>query len=102
MERAAYTKEQLAAYDQGKIDRMTARGVINDAKREGKAIGLQEGEAIGLEKGEAIGLEKGELKKAVFIAQNLLERGMSIEDVHNLTGLSKEQIEELRNNSNNE
>jgi predicted transposase/invertase (TIGR01784 family) len=79
MERAAYTKEQLAAYDKRKIDRMTERGVINDAKREGEAIGEQ--------------------KKAVNIAKKLLNKGMQIEDVSDATGLSKQQIEELIHNS---
>jgi predicted transposase/invertase (TIGR01784 family) len=87
MEKAAYTKEQLAAYDKWKIAAMTERSAINDAKREG--------EAIGLEKGEAIGLEKGEYKKAATIAEKLLQKGMSIEDICDTTGLSKQQIEEL-------
>jgi predicted transposase/invertase (TIGR01784 family) len=67
MERAAYTKEQLWAYDQAKIDRMTARGMIKDAKEEEK----------------------------IAIAKNLLEVGISVEIVSNATGLSKEQIEKL-------
>jgi len=75
MERAAYTKEQLAAYDKWKIAAMTERSAINDAKREGEAIGEQ--------------------KKAVIIAKKLIQKGMSIEDVCETTGLSKQQIEEL-------
>ena len=65
----------------------------------GKAIGLEEGEAIGLEKGEAIGLEKGEAigerKKAEDVTQVLLKKGMSIEDISAISGLSKPQIEYL-------
>jgi predicted transposase/invertase (TIGR01784 family) len=91
MERAAYTKEQLAAYDKWKIAAMTERSAINDALRKGEAIGLEKGEAIGLEKGEAI----GEQKKAVIIAQNLIRKGISIDDVSDATGLSKQQIEEF-------
>ena len=83
MEKAAYTKEQLAAYDKWKIAAMTERSAINDALRKGKAIGLEEGEAI------------GEQKKAILIAKNLLKKGMSMEDVSDATGLSKQQIEEL-------
>ena len=79
MERAGYTKEQLDAYYQWKIDSMTARGM------------LEEAEIRGLEKGEAIGLEK----QAVIIAKKLLKKGMSIEDVGDTTGLSKQQIEEI-------
>jgi len=75
MERAAYTKEQLAAYDKWKIAAMTERSAINDAKREGEAI--------------------GEHKKAVTVALKALEMGMSIEDASKLSGLSKQQIEEI-------
>ena len=75
MEKAAYTKEQLIAYDKWKVDLITARSMLDDA--------------------EAI----GEQKKAVIIAQNLLKRGMPIDDIVDTTGLSKQQIEELKKNS---
>ena len=99
MEKAAYTKAQLAAYDKWKIAAMTERSAINDALREGKAegeaIGLEKGEAIGLEKGKAIGLEEGEHKKAIAVAKKLLEKGMSIQDVSDTTGLTTEQITKI-------
>jgi predicted transposase/invertase (TIGR01784 family) len=87
MERAAYTKEPLFTYDKWKIDALTERSMIDDA--------LEKGEAIGLEKGRAEGVKKGEEKKAILIAQNLLKKGMSVEDVSNVTGLSKQQIKNL-------
>ena len=80
MERAAYTKAQLAAYDKWKIDTMTATSMLSASKAEG----LAEGEAI------------GEQKKAVIIAQHFLKKGLSVEDVSDATGLSKQQIEELK------
>jgi flagellar biosynthesis/type III secretory pathway protein FliH len=91
MERAAYTKEQLARYNKCKIAVMTERSAINDAKREG----LAEGEAIGIEKGEAIGLEKGEHQKAVAVTLKAIKMGMSIEDASKLSGISEQQIKEL-------
>ena len=83
MERAAYTKGQLAAYDKWKIDTWTQSGMLYTSKAEGKAEGLEEG------------LEKGEQRKAVKIALNLLKKGMSIEEVSDITGLSIQQIKEL-------
>jgi predicted transposase/invertase (TIGR01784 family) len=66
MEVAAYTKEQLAAYDKLKINIMSEQSLVDDALEEGEAIGLEKGRAEGLTEGrtegEAIGLEKG-LKK---------------------------------------
>ncbi|MCL2511167.1 MAG: Rpn family recombination-promoting nuclease/putative transposase [Bacteroidales bacterium] len=59
MKQAAYTKEELALYNKWKIDIMTERGAINDARKEGLVEGLAEGEVIGFEKGEVIGFEKG-------------------------------------------
>jgi predicted transposase/invertase (TIGR01784 family) len=75
MEKAAYTKEQLAAYDKWKIAAMTERSAINDALRKGEAIGEQ--------------------KKAGIIAKKLFQKGMSIEDVSDATGLSEQQIKKL-------
>ena len=81
MERAAYTKEQLAAYDKLKIDVLTERSIVIDALTEGRAEGRAEGEH----------------KKAVAIAQKLLQKGMSIKEVSDATALPKEQIEQLKN-----
>jgi predicted transposase YdaD len=99
MKRAAYTKEELEAYDKWKIDIMTERSAINDARNEGEAIGLEKGEAIGLEKGEAIGLEKGEQER-VKLKQKIekLEKDKAIEIAKNakgVSGLTKEEIEKL-------
>jgi predicted transposase/invertase (TIGR01784 family) len=53
------------------------------------------GHAEGRVEGEAIGLEKGEHKKAITVALKALEMGMSVEDASKLSGLSKQQIEEI-------
>jgi predicted transposase/invertase (TIGR01784 family) len=87
MERAAYSKEQLEAYDKWKIDTLTARSMLDDAE----CKGLAKGEAIGLEKGEAIGLEKG-LENVVI---NSHKAGFPIENITIATGLTPEQIVEI-------
>jgi len=71
MEQAAYTKEQLDEYYNRKIDVMTERSVLIYAKKEGK------------------------MEEKIEIAKKLLLKGMSNEDVSGVTGLSKQQIEEL-------
>jgi len=71
MEKSAYTKEQLAAYDKLRIDVMTERSIIHDA------------------------LRKGERNKALTIAKNALKMGLSEEDVIILTGLSKEELKSI-------
>ena len=83
VERAAYTKEQLAAYDKRKIGIMTERSVMTDV--------LEKGEAIGLEKGEAIG-ETKTLERVVIEADR---NGFSVEQIQLLTKLTPEQINQI-------
>ena len=65
------------------------------AKAEGLKEGLQEGLQKGLEKGRKQGFEEGELKKTVVIAESLKKKGMSVQDISEVTGLSIEDIELL-------
>ena len=96
MEVAAYTKEQLETYDTWKINAITERGILSDALREGKAIGLEEGKVIGLEEGLEKGIVIGEQKKSLTIAQNLLKMGLSIEEVSDATGIHKDILQNNR------
>jgi conserved hypothetical protein (putative transposase or invertase) len=94
VERAAYTKAQLETYYKRKIDTMTQTSMLSTSRAEGLAEGRAEGRAEGLAEGEVI----GEKKKALSIARNLLNKGMSIEEVVNATGLTKQQIEDNAQN----
>ena len=91
MERAAYTLEQLEAYDQRKIDAMTERGLISDAMEKGRAEGLEEGEAIGLEKGRA----EGRIVNREETVINCDKAGLSFDIISSITGLTVEQIIEI-------
>ena len=51
----------------------------------------------GLEQGREQGREQGEKKASVKIAENLIREGMDIAKVCEMTELSREQIEKLRN-----
>lgn len=67
-----------------------------EGKAEGKVEGLAEGKAEGLAEGKAEGLAEGlaegEKKKALTIAKQAKEMGMSIENILLLTGLKKEEL----------
>ena len=91
MEKAAYTKEQLEAYDRWKIAAMTERSALKDAKKEG----LVEGEATGIAKGEVIGIAKGVEKEKVETVIRMYKKGKSVEDISDATDLSPQQINEL-------
>ena len=98
VEKAAYTKEQLEAYDKWKIAAMTERSALKDAKREGLTEGRTEGLAEGRVEGRAEERAKGEVRlreRETEIALNMLKNGVSIEIVSNSTGLSIQQIKEI-------
>ena len=63
-----------------------------EGKVEGLAEGKAEGKAEGLAEGKAEGLAEGEKKKALTIAKQAKEMGMSIENILLLTGLKKEEL----------
>ena len=88
MERAAYTKAQLMAYDKWKIDIMTATSMLSASKDEGIAIGI--------EKGRAQERQKADQEKAE-IARKLLKKGMSVQDVSEATGLTHDEITQIIN-----
>ena len=70
-----------------------------EGREEGRAKGLEEGRAKGLEEGRAKGLEEGraegrtEAKKE--LVKKMLKKEMNIDLISELTGLTKEEIENL-------
>ena len=91
MERSAYTKEELDAYEQWKINAMTATAMMENAREIGRAKGLEEGEAIGLEKG----LQKLDELKEQIVA-NTTSIGMSIDEIVKISGLTAEEIKTIQ------
>ncbi len=90
--------------EQLKIDNMTAQEKIKyNAHLDNLAISKSmletaklEGENIGEQKGEL----KGELKKAKYAAEKLIKRGLSNNDIADITALSIADIEAIRNEMN--
>ena len=65
------------------------------AEKRGKEIGIQEGKEEGRKEGIKEGIKEGEKNNARKIAKKLLELGMKIEEIIEVTGLTKEEIENL-------
>ncbi len=86
-----YKASQKAEWDEyARI--MTATEIGEKAGlQKGEALGLQKGEALGLQKGEALGLQKGRIE----IAKTMLSKGMDLNSIAEITGLSKEEIKHL-------
>lgn len=72
-------------------DKMITKGRL-DGMREGKREGLREGEL----KGKREGLREGEQIANMNVAKRMIFMNMSSEDISKVTGLSMDEIEELR------
>ena len=57
---------------------------------------INQGRNEGIQEGEMLGLQKGKIEGKIETAKNLLGKNMDINFIHEITGLSKEQIEELK------
>ena len=78
-------------------DEMLVRNTRDEfVRREAMAEGLAEGEAKGKAEGLAEGQAKGKAEGKTEIATNLLKKDYSIEEIVEITGLTKEEIEKLR------
>jgi predicted transposase/invertase (TIGR01784 family) len=71
MEKAAYTKEQLAAYDKWKIDLMTAQSMLEEAE------------------------DKGEAKEKQKVVINSYKAGLPVETIAIITGLTYKEIADI-------
>ncbi len=61
--------------------------------------GIKEGMEKGLKKGKQEGIKEGVKETSTKIATKLLEKGTTIEEVMDITGLSKEEIAKVSNDS---
>ena len=71
-----------------------SEGMIK-GKAEGLAEGKAEGLAEGIEKGKAEGLAQGIKETQLSTARKMLKLGMSIEEISEITGLTKEEVDNL-------
>ena len=62
---------------------------------DGKKVGFEDGQKAGLEDGQKIGFENGKRK----IAENLLKLGIDIAKISEATGLTVEEIKNLKNDN---
>ena len=76
-----WTKAELDAYDYGLMREQDEKGVVE--------LQLKRAEEKGIEKGIEKGLEKGKIE----VVKNAVKIGLSTQDIIQLTGLSKEEIE---------
>lgn len=85
-------EEVIALYSDYTKEELERNTLLNDAREEAIRRGLEQGLEQGLQQGLEQGLEQGKLE----IAKNLLKLDVDIKVIMSATGLSKEQIEELK------
>ena len=99
LRRIAELKEKYIRDEQASIEYAQNVG-YKDGYKNGEEEGIRKGEERGIKKGvkEGMkeGIKEGENKKSREIAQILLKKQMSIEDIKEITGLNKDEIEKIR------
>ena len=68
---------------------------IEYARESGREEGREEGHKVGKEEGLKEGREEGAKQKSCDIAKRMLEKGIDIETISELIGLTEKEISEL-------
>ena len=68
---------------------------IEYARETGREEGREEGHKVGKEEGRKEGREEGAKQKSFDIARRMLQKGIDIETISELTGLTEKEISEL-------
>ena len=68
---------------------------FNAGRQEGKTLGIVEGKTLGIVEGKTLGIAEGARQKALETAKNLLQFGLSVENIAKATGLSQAEVREL-------
>lgn len=87
--------------EKGRRDEYARRQyAIEEGLREGRERGLAEGRAEGLaegrKEGRKEGVKEGKEKEKIDIAKNMLKKNIKVEDICEITGLTKEEIEKIK------
>ena len=85
---AKFTPQEIREYEASKKAYRDIKNSIDTAKQEGKQEGLAEGMELGM--------EKGMNQKALDIARNMLSKGMEDATIMEITGLTREQLMQLK------
>ena len=84
-------EEERSAYERYIEDRRCAESSSKTAWMEGHEKGFENGHEKGIDQG----IEIGEKKNRFEVARKMMQKGMAIDDVMEITGLSREEIERV-------
>ena len=92
LEISGFTDAELWAYDKFWDSVSVERTLIDDSYQKGKEEGMEKGR----EKGRAEGKEEGMNQRSLEIARKMLAQGMDEAMVMDLTGLTAEEIKQMK------
>lgn len=90
-------KEEMTAYEANLKDRRDWKNVVAYAEEQAMQRGLEKGIEKGLERGVQDGLQKGIREGKISVARAMLRKNMSVENMAEITGLSVDEIQNLKN-----
>ena len=101
---AKFSPLEMREYEASKKAYRDIKNSVDTAKREGIAEGMEKGMKQGMEKGMKQGMEKGMKQgmkqgleqRSLEIARKMLAKGMDATSVMEITGLSAEQMQQLK------
>jgi len=73
--------------------------ILLEGKAEGRAIGIAEGKAVGIAEGKAVGIAEGKAETTRQLALNMLNSGIALDLVAQVTGLTLKQVQKLQKTS---
>ncbi|HEP1820023.1 TPA: Rpn family recombination-promoting nuclease/putative transposase [Streptococcus suis] len=91
LDRNTWTEEEVKMVDQWLRNASNHFGELESSFIRGRRNGKEEGRLEGLAEGRL----EGSRQKSIEVAQRLLNRGLDIEDVVEITGLTSEQLAQL-------
>ena len=92
LEISGFTDAELWAYDKFWDSVSVERTLIDDSYQKGKEEGMEKG----MEKGRAEGKEEGMNQRSLQIARKMLAQGMDEAMVMDMTGLTAEEIKQMK------
>ena len=92
-----HKKVEYIKDDRGiEVEFMTLLERDMENREEGFLEGMEKGIKKGIEKGKAEGKLEGKEEEKVIVTGKLLERGLSLDEISDITGLTIEKIEEIK------
>ena len=92
---ARYSPTELREYEDSLKAYRDIKNSLDTAKEEGRAEGREEGRAEGREEGRAEGREEGRAEGIAMVAKMMYAKGMDIDVIASMTGLSTDEVESL-------